>query len=346
MAIENEHHTAETRIRIDELQILLNLFGKRINISYPLYDFEFLAGKLDENGYQLKITCSESDFDKHLSRHGGHARELPSYADLRGGLLSSGVLRFNNMAQFENKLKSYHNLSKDVKFSLDTNLLYFRFLTNYGLLKPSEVVLVKTVGNEIKAKLNHKYSSEKLSALKKTARFQKQLLDELWNRRIKRSRKAAYIALWEYKYILDGIADELEEIRESKADSSDNDRIIVKTLAQLEREGHTFPILLTADDAVADLCNADGVEYFKFDLPHIIKVRSCTVKQLIGLIFNLAAVFGFIKVNSVFVFGEFRGKSSNNPDELKLEFIDKSLSSNFEQDLRICRRLMELGIER
>jgi hypothetical protein len=208
------------------------------------------------------------------------------------------------------------------------------------------MVLVDTVGDEIKAKLNYKYNPAHLSNLKRMAKGQKHILNELWNRRMKRSRKAAYIALREYKLILDGVADELEEVVQSSADNRDNDTIIVETLGQFGKEGHTLPVLLTADDAMADLCNAEGLEYFKFDIPHIIEADNCEGKQLINLIFNLAVVFGFIKINSVILFGEFRGKSSNKPDELKVEFQNDKIHKDLTRDLRICRKLKKLGIEK
>ena len=338
----------EDVIKEDKLQILLNLFGSKIKIKYPLYDFEFLTASQFEDGYKLRVTCSEQTFDKQLHKFSGQAKELPTYPDLRGGMLSSGVINLSNLDDFKEKLKSYRTLSKSVKFSIDTNLLYLRFVTNTGLIKPSEVVLVDTVGNELIAKLNYKYSSKTLNAIKRSIKIKAQsdYIDELWNRRVKRSRKAAYIALREYKKLLDGVADELEEIEKSEADSRFNDMVIVKTLANFESEGHTLPVLLTADDAMADLCNAEGLEYIKFDMPHIIDADYCTSKQLIGLIFNLAVVLGFIQVNSVVLFGEFRGKSSNNPDQLKLKYLDNRIKNSFKRDLRICRRLMTLGIEK
>jgi hypothetical protein len=334
----------DNRVLVDELQILLNMTGPEFSIGYPLYDFDFLRAKVYPEGYRIKVTCDASNFEHQRSRFGVAAKELPSHSDFRGGLLSSGVLPLKNLEEFKKKLKSYHNLSKDVKFSLDTNLLYYRFISNYRLIKPSEIVLVKTVGGEIKAKLNHKYNPYQISEIKKHARYQKHILDELWNRRKKRSRKAAYIALREYKMIMDGVADEFDEIRRTSGESIDNDKMIVRTLGAFEKEGHTFPVLLTADDSVADLCNAEGLEYFKFDLPHIIEANQSTANQLISLIFNMAVVFGFVKVNSVIIFGEFRGKSSNKPDELKLEFLDKQILNEFKKDLKICRRLLELGI--
>jgi len=54
-------------------------------------------------------------------------------------------------------------------------------------------------------------------------------------------------------------------------------------------------------------------------------------------------VFGVVRLNSVVVFGEFKGKKGF--DELKLRFLDESLYDEFSRHLRICRRLMRLGIE-
>lgn len=64
---------------------------------------------------------------------------------------------------------------------------------------------------------------------------------------------------------------------------------------------------------------------------------------MLSLIYNLAMVFGVVRLNSVVVFGEFRGKKSI--DELKLRFLDEKLFERFEKHLRICRRLMKLGIK-
>ena len=120
----------EVRINVDELQILLNLLRKEIKIKYPLYNFDFLLAREHEGGYDITITCNEGDFDKVLAPYGNHRKELPRYSDLRGGLLSSGVMTYKNLDEFIDKLKSYRKLNKDTKFSLDTNMLYYRFITH------------------------------------------------------------------------------------------------------------------------------------------------------------------------------------------------------------------------
>ncbi len=336
----------EVIVNLQEIQIVLNLLGGELKVNYPVYGFGLFNTSPLSDGYKLQIICKDRDFDKELARFNEMAYEMPSFSDFRQCLISSGVLHYQNLNGFKKKLKAYKNLSKDIKFSLDTNLLYYKFITNYNLIKPSELVLVKTVGEEIEDKLNRKYRHHQIRELKKLSRYQSRLFDELWNRKLKISRKAAYVASREYKFIMAGVADELAEIKRPSSSKWDNDRMIVETLAKLEREGHVLPILLTADDALVDICNTNGLEYFKFDIPYIVDVEHCSPRLFVELLFNLAVIFGFIKINSVIIFGEFKGKSSNRPDELKLLFLDDKLYNDFNKELKICRRLMKLGIEK
>ncbi|WP_456467964.1 hypothetical protein [Archaeoglobus sp.] len=94
---------------------------------------------------------------------------------------------------------------------------------------------------------------------------------------------------------------------------------------------------------MADLCEAEGIEHIHFSLPHAVEADFCSHSSMLRLICNLAMVFGVIRLNSVVVFGEFRGKK--RIEELKLRFLDDSLWEEFEKHLRICRRLMKLGIQ-
>ena len=65
---------------------------------------------------------------------------------------------------------------------------------------------------------------------------------------------------------------------------------------------------------------------------------------MLELVYSLAVVFGVIRLNSTVIFGEFKGKSRH--EELKLRFLDEKMLEEFERDLRVCRRLMALGIEK
>lgn len=103
-----------------------------------------------------------------------------------------------------------------------------------------------------------------------------------------------------------------------------------------------MPVLLTADRQIADICEAESIEHFHFSIPHAVDADYCSCRSLIDFIRSLASVFGVIRLNSVVIFGEFGEKGH---DELKLGFLDDRLYENFSRHLRICRRLMKLGIE-
>jgi hypothetical protein len=333
-------------IDVSELQILLNLMGGHVKVNYPLYPFRLFDARYEDDGYRLKLDCRDSDFDKELRQYRELSYELPTYSDLRQSMISAGVLRYQNLKEFAKKLKAYHNMSKDVKFSLDTNMLYYKFVSNFKLIKPNELVMVKVVGEEIEDKLNHKYKHNQIKSLRRAARYQGQLFDELWNRKNKASRKAAYVASREYQYLMAGIADELDTVKPPRNSDWSNDRLIAETLIDLEHTSHVLPVLLTADDALVDICKTEGLEYFKFDIPYRIDIEHCNPSGFSELVFILAVTFGFVKLNSVVVFGEFKGKTSNRPDELKLMFLDENLHHRFIKDLKICRKLVKLTITR
>jgi len=320
----------EQVVSADELQILLNLC-EEINIMYPLYKhFQLLKANPKEDGYKLKVLQGEMDFPDF--------EEFPNYSDFMECLLSAGVIDYENREEFEDKLRVYQNLKKRVYFCPDTNIVYHCFLTNSGV---KDILLVDTVREEIEASLNFKYSPQQVVELKKNAKYQQFLLDEFVNRRMKRSRLAC-IAMAEYRE-LRRYAIEIEGVEKSTSDKEANDLIIIKTLRRFEKERSVLPVLLTADRQMADLCELEGIEYFLFSLPHAVDARECSFDSMLKLIYNLAMVFGVIRLNSVVIFGEFKGKKSI--DELKLRFLDDKLFEGFDRHLRICRRLMKLGIK-
>ena len=216
----------EEVIAVDELQILLNLIDDEISIMYPLYShFQLLTASAtspDEDCYRLKIIQREHDFEKQeLSQN----PEMPSYNDFIEYLLASGILGYENKEDFAERLKHYKSLKKKVYFCPDTNIIYHRFISSSELIKPSEILFVETVREEIEASLNFKYSPVQIAEMKRSVRFQPFLLDEFVNRRMKKSRIAAYIALREYR-TLKAQAVEVEGVEKSSSDKEGNDMII------------------------------------------------------------------------------------------------------------------------
>jgi hypothetical protein len=325
----------------DELQILINLLSE-IRVSFPLYDGDLLVARPSGGGFLLDLPSGREDFQAWLSRYEPIAEELPSYSDLLECMLSCGIIRYENQAAFDEMLTSYRILKKDVLFGLDTNLFYQCFAANTPAINPSSYLIVDTVRDEITYAINHKYPARKIGEMAACAPKHKHLIEELENKRTKRSRKAAYLALREYRSIRDratevaspGVHTHLKE---------ENDRTIVRALRRFEDERYALPVLLTADIYMADLCEAEGLEYFYFQRPHIIGATSCTASALRQLLFTLAAVFGFVSCNGHIVFGEYGGKG-NDLDELKVRMEDGEGFLELRREVTICRQLRALEI--
>lgn len=331
----------EERIGKDELQVLLNHLGNKIEISFPLYEMNLLEARANDIGYHLNITAKRDLFDDELAVYGDNKNELPNYHDYFLCLIHSGILHYANIQQFTARTSSYAQMKKGVRFGLDTNLFYHGFPLNSGI-DAQKFIIIETIQDEIESSINFKYSPQDITDLKRCARFQKHLLDELINAKTKRSRRATYLALRQFRAIRDR-AHTIPALEESSSDKEANDLILVKTLRKFEEDKFSLPVMLTADQNLATLCDAHGLEHFLFEIPYEIKERKCAPSEMVNLIYYLATVFGFIQCNSVNIFGEFRGKGANL-DELKLEFLNERIYDRFFQDLKTCRRLMKLGI--
>lgn len=331
----------ERIITKDELQIILSQLDE-IKISFPFYPkFDILIARPEDVGYEIKILSGEYDFIEELSDFGAYDKEMPNYSDFRNCLLSSGILEHTNKSEFEGMLSSYRKMKKRVIFCPDTNIIYNRFISSSSLFKQNEILLIDTVKKELEASLNYKYD-KRLQQIKNHIRHQSSLLDELVNKRIKKSRIAAYVGLREYKEVKK-IALEVKGIEKSTGDNEQNDRIIVNTVKQFGKERDFLPVLMTADIPMVDLCELEGLEYFLFEIPRAPDAKYSTPAQMIELTYIMSTVFGLIKLNSFIIFGEFRGKSRY--EELKIRFLDDSKLSQFEKDLKLCRELLKLGIE-
>lgn len=327
-----------------ELQILLNLMGGEVGISYPLYDHDLLTARTSGTGYELRLHADSDAIRVSQERFGSAAKELPSYSDLLESALASGIIRYDNQETFDGTLAAYRRLKKDVFFGLDTNLFYQRFASVTPAIAPGEYLIVDTVRDEITFAINHKYSAERIAELTGYAPKHASLVAELENKRTKKSRKAAYLALREYRSIRDR-ATEIASPGQHSHRNSENDRNIAQAMRQFEEERYALPVLLTADIYMADICDAEGIEYFFFERPYRVRAAACTAGAFLEFLFTLAASFGFIDLSGVIVFGEYGGKG-NALDEVKLRFSDDALYQDFRRELSVCRRLAALGIER
>ncbi len=323
-------------IQKPELQILINLLAEKgeLEVSYPLYELPLLKVRPSARGYELTVLAERRAFNA-LSR--GHSSELPTWSDFYECFISSGIVRYENLDEFERTLELYRRLRKGVVFAPDTNLFYHRFISSYRPLDGYQIIVAEGVKKEIEEAMNYKYRRKQLEELSRVVR-NPHLLREFNNRRTKKSRKAAYIALKEFERLKDRII-----IAESVSEPvHNNDELIVKTLKRYDTMSPVLVVFLTADIAVTDVAEMEGLEYFLFKYPReSLGHHEVSAYQLRTLLFNLSAVFGVIEVNGIVIFGEFGGKVALN--ELKLAFPGKDgLYSEFTFHLDLSRKLMEI----
>ncbi|WP_292517746.1 hypothetical protein [Methanoculleus sp.] len=333
----------DTVIRENELQVLLNSLDE-VRITYPLYEGDLLVARPEGTGYSLELPASRETFQGWLAGYEPIAAELPNYADFLECMLASGVARYANQAAFDSMLVSYGQLKKAVFFGLDTNLFYHGFASNNPGINHTSYLIVDTVRDELAYAINRKYPAKMIEEMTARAPGSREFIGELENKRMKRSRKAAYLALKEYRTIRDR-ATEIASPGPHTHLTEENDRNIVRALRKFEEERYALPVLLTADIYMADLCMAEGLEYFYFDRPYRLETTTCTAQGFRRLLFNLATVFGFIGCNGFAVFGEYGGKG-NDLDELKVRYLDDETCRDFTRELTICRQLQKLSIER
>ena len=338
--------TVEQFCNVDELQILFNQLGNIIKVSFPLYSLDLIYAKADGHFFDLNIKSKKKDFDDESSNFGDYSSEMPNYSDFIQVLLASGVISFHNIDDFFEKFENISKWpkSKRIVFSADTNMFYNRFFSNFKKISPKEIILVDAIKEEIKSAQNLKFTPSEITEMKKHVRYNKHIIDEFVNRKKKKTRKAAYIAQREYDSIVDGVIGVISCEEKLSNDKENNDKIIVSSLSKSEESKHNMIYFLTADDNISDLCKIGRIEYFLFEIPKYVQVNRCTCQQFRELLFNMARIFGVVQVGSVMVYGEYKEKSSNRPDNVMLEFQNEDLFVEFEKDLTICRRLNELNI--
>ncbi|NPA47759.1 MAG: hypothetical protein GXO14_03815 [Thermococci archaeon] len=312
-------------IQKPELQILINLLGS-FDVSYPPYGLKLFSVRPTAGGYSVRVTADRGDF------RASHP-DLPTFSDFYECFISSGIVSYDNVYEFERQLELYDSLKKGVAFAPDTNVLYHRFISNFRPMDGRQIVVAEGVKWEVENAMNYKYRNSQLLEIMSLVRNPGPLR-ELRNRRTKRSRKAAYIALREFEKLKSRII-----VAERYGTGHNNDEIIIKTLKHYDEMTPTLLVFLTADRAITDVAEMEGLEYFLFQYPTSeLGEHGISAYQLRTLIFNLAAIFGVVELGGTLVYGEFGGKAGL--DELKLIFGDEGLFKDFEFHLMLSRKLM------
>jgi hypothetical protein len=329
----------EEIINIDELQILLNKFNDNIECDFPIFSkFRLLTAEPVNNGYAINI--DNLNFDKiYTELDDKQQSEFPEFKDFRECFLSSGCIGYKNHDDFVKKYNIIQNLHSRMYIALDTNILYHRYFS-FSEFNKKQVLVSKSVKKEIENSINYKYNSNQIRTLKNAAEAHFELLDNLQNCRMKRSRIARDFAIRELK----NINKLLVQPADYEANNYEKKDIkIIKDYKNYAIKNNIQVLILSADNTIRDCCEIENVEYFIFDYPKKINVDQVPAHNFRNLVYNLAVTFGFIKLNSVIIFGEYHRKGDF--DNLKIKFLDENLFNEFEKDLRICRKLMKLDID-
>lgn len=333
--------TPDPIIAVPEIQVLLNLLKRPVEIKYPLYDFDIMTLRDTASGFVLSGMCTRGDFDEASGAFGEFAHDMPSYNDVLQSMLAAGIIAYPNMEKFVEIRKNIPLMNKEMLFSLDTNMLYHAFPSRGGI-PGDRYLIVDIVQSEIESALNTKYAAHTINHMKRMAPFEGALLEELVNQKTKRSRIAAYTALAEFEKIRDR-ARIIHGIESGGPDKEKNDLIIVRSLKDYEKDSFSTIVHLTADANVAELCRAEGLAYHLFEFPHAIDVRECTPSGAVHLISHLAVAFGVVKCGSAFIYGEYRGKGAKK-QSMKVVIRNPDLAEEFKRELTLCRKLAALPI--
>ncbi len=332
----------EEKICEEELQILINLLEEKLEVKYPLYEIKLLEATPKGEGYSLKFYPEKADFQKRFEEVSKYCsnelrEDLPRFRDFFEVLLASGVISYRNLEEFQRQIESYERLKKGIVFCPDTNVLYHRFFSNFFKRLPEKIGIVDIVKNEIERRMNYKYRGGEIEEYFSLPNGH--LMRDLRNRRNLKSRRAAYLAMEEFKHIKPSVL----TISSKGIRGKDDDEKIVKSVKKFDNENPTLAVLLTADIALTDVAEMEGIEYFLFEIPKIGEISKSYIdaKRLRRLIFTLSAIFGVIELNSCIIYGEFGGKTKT--DEMKV-VCDDSLGRKLRHHLNICRLLLSLQI--
>jgi len=331
--------------RREDLQILLNLFDDRIEVSYPIFkNFELFHSFPNSYGYKIKNRVFEEDF-RELPKKRDIGEEIPCYSDYKNCFLTSGIIEHQNYSKFEEFYKMRKNTSsgKNPVFCPDTNLLYNCFLSNFDEIKSTQVRVVETVREELISSMNYKYENSEINSLKDLAQQKQYLLKEFRNGRKKKARKASYLGLRELKNLG---GERIKPTEEGSTDTEKNDKIIAKSVQKFEKDNDVEAIVLTSDAQMRDVCEGYNLRNKYLEPPREVDENFCEHGEFLKLVTDLTLVFGFIKINSVILFGEYRGKGPDRPNSLKIKFLDDSLEPKFAKQKEIAHNLLDLEIEK
>ena len=331
----------------NEIYIVLNnqaLNGRdKIEFFYPFLNIKLFELNMKDGTISNIIT--RHDFDSTRRRYAKSEflrKELPSHHDLLDIFLSSGILKFENQEEidenFELLRKSVDDRTIYVKplfIGIDTNIAYYRIVSR-RIKKQFKYVISDIVVEEIDARIHSKYNSKMVWELEKLP--YKTVAGEFANASTKDARKAKN-AMNEIYYITNGLdAFRINGTTETK-DKEIRDREIVKQYRRFSNEINVEVVMLTADKDMVFHAQAEQLSSIYFKLPHALKSQyNVDLETIPNIIYDLAIVFGAVKLNATLILGVWRGKTSEDYFNEKLKVYNPEV--DMIKDLEICRGVL------
>ncbi len=350
-----------------ELQVLLNcIYGgetRYLHVEYPFYGLELFT--LDMKKPEMTKIARYKEFDRErnsrrpLDRSVGHD-ELPSYNDFKNCLLSSGFLDYRNedhiaktLADLRDEARDPNKRPRPVFIAIDTNLLYFRFLSRHMPVRhePTDrtveatdfrYVVSELVQREIDSTITHKYDRDEIMALSSLF-ANKELLGEFRNGSAKKARRAK-LAFNEMDYLLT----ELRALRikgNPARDKELNDIQIAQSYKDWSRSGDYDVMLITGDEDMINHGRTSELMTLQLELPFEPPEHARVDPWTVGdIIHDLAVTFGVISLSNagVLVYGEWGGKTSSDyaKENLKIISDDVEVMASVSRHLDVCRKIL------
>jgi hypothetical protein len=350
----------------DELTVLTNdLYscGKRhFKVIYPFYGETLFT--LDTQGPALINIIDKERFDsssRQLKPDGIDPKHMIQFQDLRDCLVSSNIIEYKNEREIIDWLRELKNQSKDLSvrskpclIAVDTNILYFCFISRHLSFQDADrhpfhsgfrYIVSDIVREEIDSGVEHKYTNDEIEAFKSTFK-RRDLLNEFKNRCDLKARKAM-LAFNECQFL----RQELKAVGTSGKGSTNNeqnDREIARSYVRHARENNCDAFLLTADEKMvthARTCDmATKQLLIQTEVPKQCSVNPWSVRNLI---FDLAITMGAISIENneaIILLGEWRGKTSKDytDENLKVLVADHERYRRVKDELETCRKIRKL----
>ncbi|GEM_PF-985574 len=271
-------------------------------------------------------------------------REIPSGANFRTCLYASSVLKSENRKDLEEAIEEgvSRELLKGKKplfIGYDTNALSSRINVTV-----EEIISQKSKGNRpqigyclsggVRDELYHildcKYKQYEIEQLK-LAR-----MDFSWNflNQPPMKSRMAYIGAVEFKQIISNPNCELIDAEGM------GDEAIVNSYKKYEKDHDVELLLVTGDSIFTSRSQSKRLRTLWMKLPVALQGSSlikCDYKNLIELIFCTAVTFGYLNVGGIEVYGVWRGKSSEDWDEqrVNIEIANSQIKESVLKDLQV-----------